>query len=172
MFRKTSNHLTEFRAGDEKGLLMIEAMIAISVVTVGLVSVLTLLSRSISINRVVADQYTAANLAAEGIEIVKNITDSNVIQGRPWNEGISSGSYEVDYSSSALALNQNRYLLFDSASGAFGYGAGASTKYRREIIIGNIGADETQINSVVNWTTRGGGSFSVNVEDHFFNWRP
>ena len=159
-------------AKDERGLLMIEAMIAISVVTVGLVSVLTLLSRSISINRVVADQYTAANLSSEGIEVVKNIIDSNVIQGRPWNEGISNGSYEVDYSGSVLVANQNRYLLFDSASGVFGYGAGLPTKYRREIVVANIGADEAQVNSIVNWTTRGGGSFSLNVEDHFFNWRP
>ncbi len=30
--------------------------------------------------------------------------------------------------------------------------------------------NELRVNSFVNWTTRGGGQFEVNVEDHFYNW--
>ena len=51
------------------GQVLIEAMVAISIVTVGLLGIFSVLSRSLSLNRTVADNYVAANLAAEGIEI-------------------------------------------------------------------------------------------------------
>ena len=42
---------------------------------------LSLLSNSIALNRVVNDQFIANYLAMEGIEVVKNIVDGNIIQG-------------------------------------------------------------------------------------------
>ncbi|MBI2506531.1 MAG: hypothetical protein HYW00_00070, partial [Candidatus Colwellbacteria bacterium] len=44
-------------------------MIAMSVMSVGLLSVFAVLSQSLGLNRVVAEQYIASNLAAEGIEV-------------------------------------------------------------------------------------------------------
>lgn len=154
------------------GQLIIESMIGISIAVVGILGVLTLLSRSISLNRVVSDQFTGAYLAAEGIEITKNLIDANIIQSKPWNQGFSSGSFEADYNSIDLEPNQNRRLLFDSANNFYSYDAGNPTNFVRAVDIQLIGSEEIKVNSVVKWTTRGGGQFDVNLEDHFFNWRP
>lgn len=155
-----------------KGQLIIESMISISIAVVGILGILALLSRSTSLNRVVSDQFTGAYLAAEGIEITKNIIDANIIQLKPWNEGFSSGSFEADYNSAELELNQNRQFLFDSADNLYSYGAGNQTNFVRTINIQLVGSEEIKVNSIVKWTTRGGGKFEVNLEDHFFNWRP
>jgi len=154
----------------KKGQLLIESGIAISILVVGLLGILGLLSRSLSLNNVVSSQYIASNLAAEGVEVVKNLLDANVIQFKPWNTGFSTGSYELSYDSLALDSNQNRNLLFDSSNNKYNYQNGQSTPYKRNIEILNKG-DEIQVNSIVSWQIRG-GSYSVNLEDHFFNWRP
>jgi len=169
------------------GYLIIEMMIGISIAVVGLLGILTLLSRSMSLNRVLSEQFIASYLAAEGIEITKNLIDANIIQSNPWNEGFTNGSFEADYTSLSLASNQNQPILFDSANNFYSYQSGNPTPFTRIIniefinieligspLIGSpfIGSEEMKVNSIVRWTTRGGGKFEVNLEDHFLNWRP
>lgn len=141
------------------------------VVTVGLLGIFSLLSRSLSLNRVVANRFTAAYLAAEGIEIVKNIIDNNILQGDPWNLGLDDGDYEVDYNDFSLNTKQNRFLGFNPNSGLYSYQEPQATNFQRTIQIINSGdGQELTVGSEVQWTTRGGGRFKINLEDHFFNW--
>lgn len=158
-----------FKFQENKGQLLIESMIGISIAVVGLLGILGLLSQSTSLNRVVSNQFIGNYLAAEGIEIVKNLIDANIIQHRSWNEGFLSGNFEADYTSLSLEPNQNRHLLFDSASNFYGYQNGTPTSFTRTINIELVGSEEIKVNSIVKWTTRG-GQFEVNLEDHFFNW--
>lgn len=155
----------------KKGQLLIESWVAISILVIGFLGIFSLLSRSLSLNNVVASQYIASNLAVEGIEVVKNLIDANVIQYRPWNEGISTGSYEINFNSSSLEPNQNRFLRFDSTNNTYNYQSGEPTFYKRLIEIGNVASDEIRVKSTVSWQIRG-GSYSIDLEDHFFNWRP
>ncbi len=156
------------------GYLLVEAMVAITIATVGLMSLVGLLSRSLSLNRVSSNKIIANYLAAEGIEIVRNFVDSNYIKDEPWNNGISSGEYELDYRSAPGNLagyNPDNYIKFDDNSGFYGYDSGTATLYRRRVVINTVGADEIQVNSFVAWTDRGGANLEVNIEDHFFDWR-
>jgi len=150
---------------------MVESMVAITVLIVGLFGIMNLVSRSLSLNRVVSDQTVAANLAMEGIELVKNKIDSNVIQVRPWNFGINEGEYEMDFTSDELLPNENRAFNYDSVSGQYTYGVGSPTRFIRILTIEQPALDEMRVSSFVKWTTRGGGEFSVNLEDRFYNWR-
>lgn len=156
---------------DQKGQAIVEAIVAISILVMGLLGIFSLVSRSLSLNRVIADQSTATHLAAEGIELVKNLIDTNVIQGKPWNLGLALGDYEMDFNDSALAPNQNRKLNFDSGSGQYSYDFGAPTVFRRVITITQPTPEEIKVNSLLKWVTRGSGEFEINLEDHFFNWR-
>lgn len=151
--------------------MLIEMLVALGILTVGFLSVITLLSRALGLNRVVADNYTATYLATEGIEVAKNILDSNAIRGRGWNEGFGDGSYELESSSLELSANQDRYLTFDPESRRYGYGFSDTTPFKRVISVALNGQNEVVVNSRVDWVSRGGGTFNVNLEDHFFNWR-
>jgi len=125
------------------------------------------------LNRVVSDQFTANYLAAEGIEVTKIIIDANTIQCLPWNSGLGNGDFQVNYDSKKLESTLRQPLLFDAQTGRFGYSSGKPTTFIRvvKISINPANPEEIQVNSVVNWVTRSGGKFEVNVEDHFFNWR-
>ena len=146
-------------------------MIAITVIVVGLLGMYSLLARSLSLTRVVTDRYVAANLAAEGIEVVKNLIDTNVLQLKPWNQNLSSkGEYEVAYNSVALSPFLGKKLSYNSVNSLYSYDAsGAPTNFVRKIILDPINSEEIKVNSIVSWLTRGGAVFEINLEDHFFN---
>ena len=155
-----------------KGYILIEAIIAITIAVVGLLGIFSLLSRSLSLNRVVADRFVASYLAAEGIEIVKNLIDNNILAGRPWNAGIPNGTYEADYTDTGLRPDSSRFININSETGAYGYSELVPTLMKRRITIGNsVDGEEITIGSRVNWTTRGGGKFDINLESHVFHWR-
>lgn len=157
-----------------RGQLLIEAMVAIGITVVGLIGVFSLLSQTFSLNRIASDQYIATNLAAEGIEVVKNIIDSNIIKKNPWNKDITNGSFEIQYDSDKpIDPPSNKPLNFNPSTGIYSYNAGGyATIFRRQIVINTkMGGDEIQVNSIVTWKGRNASNFSVDLEDHFFNWR-
>lgn len=156
---------------NNKGYLLIEVMVAMSLLTIGLLGILKLSSSAIGLNRVVSDQFIANYLAMEGIEVVKNIIDANAINAKPWGENLSSGNYEISYNSLVLEYNQQRYIKFDDNIGRYNYQSGAETPFIRTIFIENPSVDEVKVNSIVSWTGRGGLKFDINLENHFFNWK-
>ena len=78
---------------NNKGQTILEALISITVVVVGLFSVLVLILINIRASDTSNDKLTASMLSWEGIEIVRNIRDSNWLAGTSnWNEGLFSGT--------------------------------------------------------------------------------
>ena len=155
----------------QSGQSLIEAMVAMSIIFFGILGVYGLAARAVSLNRVVADRYIAIYLASEGIELVKNMVDANILERRPWNDGLFSGAYEVEYRDQDLRLSQGRKFLFDENNGTYNYISGKDTNFQRTIKIEVLGnGNELKVTSLVNWLSRG-GDYSVDLEDHFFNWR-
>ena len=156
----------------KSGQSLVEAMIAMSIIIFGILGVYGLAARGISLNRVIADRYTATYLASEGVEVVKNMIDANVLQKKPWNDGLADGNYEVEYNGAALQPKQDRVLLYDQNNGLYSYAAGGKeTTLRRVITIATLGnGEELKVNSQVSWRSRG-GDFQTDLEDHFFNWK-
>lgn len=167
------------------GQLIVEAVIAIFIITVSILVFVALLARATALNRVINDRYTAVYLAAEGIEVVKNIIDGNSMHpGTPWNAGVSTnGDYEVAFDSKNLQIFQNLPLKFDKTTGIYDLpnihnGANPNSPFQRKITIcavnsagcANISGGEIRVNSIVKWRT-GGVNYEVNLEDHFFDWR-
>lgn len=166
-------HVSRFKFQDKKGQMVIEAMIAASVLTFGLLGALDLLNRSLKLGPVISNNYIATYLAGEGVEIVKNIIDTNRLQSLPWDTGFpAGGDFEADYASAILTPYLGRSLFFDSGTNLYSYsGSGRQTSFIRLIRITIASAVETRVNSVVTWST-GRAQSSINVEDHFFDWRP
>jgi prepilin-type N-terminal cleavage/methylation domain-containing protein len=168
--------MKKIRRAGRRGQALIEVLVAISILAVGFMGIVTLLARALSLNRVVADNYTATYLASEGIELTKNIIDANLEAKRGWGAGLSENSngFEVDVdSTNSLLPNSGRTLLIDPSTGEYSYTGLQPTPFRRKIMVKLVsgGQEEIQVNSIVTWATRGGGESSINLEDHFFNWR-
>ncbi len=199
--------------GGRGGQTIIEAILAISVLTFGLLSVLSLLNRSLSLNRVIADNYRATYLAAEGIEIARNLVDYNVnfgedpsatrgcqdsdgVRVRCISEDLDDGCYELTYTTdfttpgnaitplrAAACVNfgdasvrQLRY--HDTTTHLYDYDNAQSieTPFRRivqiESAVSGSAPYRVRVNSMVEWRGRGGGTFRVNLEDYFYDFRP
>ncbi|KKR88939.1 MAG: hypothetical protein UU85_C0001G0131 [Candidatus Wolfebacteria bacterium GW2011_GWA2_42_10] len=156
---------------NEKGYLLIEAMVAATLLIVGFLGVLGLVSQSLGLSRFVSDEFAANYLAMEGVEVVKNLIDANTIKNQPWNQGFSSEKcYEIDYNTSDIGSATE--VRCPDASSNFISISGKTTPFKRTVHIVPVSADEIKVNSIVKWSGRGGGKFEINMEDHFFNWRP
>ena len=155
---------------------MVELIAAMGVITVATGSIYILVARSIGYSQTVTNRYAAVNLAGEGIELAKRFIDTNVNQGRLFNAGIGEGAYIVDYNDAWLQPYADIPLRFDQATGIYSYDGGVETPFRRRIDIRWIyregAAEELRVHSVVRWTGRGRVLNTVDLEDHFFNWRP
>lgn len=160
------------------GQILNEAIVAASIVTVGVVSIVGFLAKATSQGRYISEQTTAVNLAAEGVEVAKNILDANALTpGGAWNEGFTvQGYYEVDYTSQALGGTVNpgdlRVLKFDPATGLYSYSTGRDTSYRRYVqIIYPGGTDRIRIISRVDWKGVRNRLNNVSIATDAFNWR-
>jgi len=166
------------------GQTMVEAIIAVGLVMFAILGVFRMMSQSLGLTRVVRDQYVGNYLAAEGVELIKNMVATNVQNGINWNSGLelSGASYEIDYTDTigTIRTANNRKLRFDPVSGFYGYQVGlpVETVFERIVTVAYPDcpapdcADHLQVNSAVAWTTRSGGQFDINIESHLFNWVP
>ncbi len=152
---------------NRSGQTIIEALVAITVAVVGLLGVVMLVGRSLVVNNDTRAKFAATYLAAEGIEVVKNIIDTNYATKKPWNQGINTGSYKVSWDSSSLAFSASAPLTFQD--GMFGYGLSTETPYTRIIDLVDSGS-QISVSSKVSWLARGVPK-SVVLQDTFFNWR-
>lgn len=165
-----------------RGQSIVEAMVAISILTTGFLGIFTLLSKSFFLSRVVANETTATYLASEGIEITKNLIDYDVYKGLAdgtslWGNCCAPGTYRVDYTGTSLTfypspLSNPTYLQFDPANFRYGYAGSVTTPFNRWVIITTPGPNEIKVNVVVQWSTGTFTSQNINLEDHFYNWHP
>lgn len=152
------------------GFTLFETIVATGLILVGLVAALALITTSLFYASNIQDRLIAANLAAEGIEIVRNIRDNNWLKSISWNNGLTDGDYQVAYDSTALSAYSGQPFLFDSTANLYGYASGATTPYVRKISITNISANEIKVVSTITWRGRG-VSYSNSAEDRLFDWK-
>jgi len=177
----------------KSGFTLMEAIVAIFVITTGIVGVLSLVTQTISSATISKDKLIAAYLAQEGIEIVRNIRDTNWLEAETyvnsWDEGLTgnclgdvdncetSSGCIVDYNHSYgpsmedpnLPVYTGQYLNIDAA-GFYSYSGGTQSKFQRKIVTESGGTDILRICTLVQWQEKG-KPYSVPAQENLYNWK-
>lgn len=164
-----------------KGFSLAEVIIATFVIIIGIIGAMNLITYSISNVAVGKSQVIAASLAQEGMEIVRNIRDSNWIEGRDpekdiaWNDGLGDGNYRVQYNGQSLVSFSDTFLQINSSglygyNGVEGFSGGADTFFKRRIEITNVSGTEIKVISKVAWDERS-RSYEIEAESRLYNWK-
>ena len=158
----------------DSGLTLIELTVAIFLITVGIVGVFAVIPRIIVFGDIISSRLQAIYLAQEGIEIVRNIRDTNWLEQRDdpdvsWDDALKPGYWEADYNDLDLTPYQGRYLKING--GFYNYDdLGKKTKFRRKIIIEQPEPHVLKISVLVTWMERG-KEYNVSVDGKLYEWR-
>ena len=155
-----------------RGFTLIELVIAIFILVVAIVGVYNSFSTIVVLTTGASSRLTAAYLAQEGIEIVRNMRDNNWLKGEvDWRNGLLGclNGCEADYRTgtstdvrSGLTAFSDNYLKINkdigtAKSGFYSYdsvGDYAITKFKRKITITPVGTDVLQVFVLVTWEVK------------------
>lgn len=82
---------------DKAGFTLIEVITVLLVVSVGMIGVLSLIVQNIQSQSLNKNTLVAYQLAQEGVELIRQVRDTNWRAGNDWRTNLASGSYYMDY---------------------------------------------------------------------------
>ena len=154
------------------GFTLMEVLVAIFLITVGVLGAMAVVNQTTTFIQVTSSRLVAAYLAQEGIEIVRNIRESNFLKIHKegegnWDDGLTGcqAGCEADYNDTAL-ISADRYLKIDA--GFYNYDSGENTPFKRKIII-TPDTDILKVSVEVSWQERG-RSHQVTAQENLYQW--
>jgi len=170
-----------------KGFTLLEVILAITILTIAVGGSFALISQTIAAVSVIQSKLIASYLVQEGMEIVKNIRDTNWLKNQPWDQNLEEENYEVDYLTALLpdpllCLPVCDYddleLLGIDHDGFYGYNYFPENKtiFKRKITIsdkadldGDSQFDKLKVSVEVQWEERG-KIHSIVAQEYLYNW--
>jgi len=175
-------------SSNSKSFTLLEVILAITVLTLAVGGSFVLISQTLASVSVVQSKLIASYLAQEGIEIVKNIRDTNWLKFQPWDQSLVEGDYEADYLTAFLPdslfcspscqYDNLRFLGVDE-DGLYDYDyfSGDETIFKRKITISDKvdlddppdEIDKLKVSVEVLWKERG-KTHSITAQEYLYNW--
>jgi prepilin-type N-terminal cleavage/methylation domain-containing protein len=169
--KKNQNHKT--------GFTIIEIITVIMIIAVGMTGVLSLIVQNVRNQSINKNTFIAYQLAQEGVELIREVRDTNWRNGRAWDSRLSSGIYYMDYTDTApndaIPLMPGAGRLKLGTNGF--YESNPSTDNLVEgnfyrIIAINFNSDNSKmlVNSNIYWIERG-GMHNYTLQAELYNWK-
>lgn len=163
------------------GLTLVEALVALAVLSFGLIPALAVVSSSVKISSLIKNNLIAANLAQEGAEVIRGLRDASWFAGQPFDFNLPGGQWRVEWNTNGTTLplqtiGSNPPLKFHPSTGLYDYSTGIDgidTNFKRGITIVKVPNTcncELIVQSRVQWQEHGGAK-AIQVESHLYDWK-
>lgn len=165
-----------------RSFTIIEIIVAVFIFTLMIGGSVVLIQQTLVMISLANQRLVAYNLAQEGIELVRNIRDTNWLKSLAWDTGFPAANfnsntsdhtidYEMDYKDTSLAPYGTgfRFLSIDSSQGYSYKTPCPCTKFIRWMRIGRLADGGILIECHVEWKERG-RTHSVIVKEKLYNW--
>ncbi|MFZ2975679.1 MAG: hypothetical protein WA055_03605 [Candidatus Moraniibacteriota bacterium] len=153
------------------GFSFIEVILAVFLISTGMIAVMSLMSSSLRDSMDSRDQIVGVLLSQEGIELVRNLRDNNWANDRDTFDTdiiysgfpLSSADNCRIHSGSIISCGGSYVLSFGSSDNDYNHSSGTPTKFQRRIQVDYYGADKNsaEITSIVIW----GGIFPASLNN-------
>jgi prepilin-type N-terminal cleavage/methylation domain-containing protein len=124
---------------NSKGFTLVEIVVTIFVLSFAVIGVYNAFSKIVVLTSGAANRFTAAYLAQEGMEIVRNIRDGNWVNNRGWQTGFPEcpDGFEADYRIGAYVSCYGGKDLDIDSNGFYVYSGNENPKttFKRKIKI-------------------------------------
>lgn len=129
-----------------KGFTILEMILAVFILTIAVFSSYSLIQQTLIGTSLNQSKLVAYYFAQQELENIKNIRDTNWLQGNAWNQNISSISWTpLNFSDSGQSI------------------------FQKSITVSEISSDCLEIEVVIKWSERG-REHSVEVINQLYNW--
>jgi type II secretory pathway pseudopilin PulG len=166
------------------GFTIVELVVVLSVITIGLVGIMSLIMQNIQVQGTNKDHLVASMLAQEGIELVRQKRDTNwlTLSDDEWTTGIldtMDGTFIInydgsfDFSPNEGDLGDISTRLWIDGEDFYSHSGGTPTRYYRLIfseLISAYGNDGLYVTSTVQWMEKG-QTQKYEIATELYNWR-
>jgi len=163
---------------EKSAFTLIEVITVLFVISLGMVGTLSLISQNIRSQSINEKTMIAYQLAQEGVELIRNIRDTNVNNGFNWLGVLgTNGDYFMDYTDGRpLRWSSEPTELQIDENGMYRYNVvgGVDSGFSRIINIATAPEDEHMdyitVTSNVSWQDHG-KDYNYSLEAQLYNWR-
>ena len=165
-----------YRAGKsqkyDSGFTLLESLVAVAILTVGISTAALLVVQSIQIGGKIQKRIIAAHLAQEGVEVIRNIRDSNWLSGSNWianiNTAGAAGCVDYDDVSIDTSCDFGRNLLFDGSHYEYSSQLSIFSRTASTTLL-NVGAPDEKLWVEVNVSC--GQNCNVKLDEYLYDWK-
>jgi len=169
----------------QEGMTLIETLVAITILTVAIISPMSLTMQSLSASYYARDQIAAFNLGQEAIESVRAIRDGNILRiayDQPDPDcspmtllcSIPIGtSFVIDTRDNAITQCTGECPPLQTDGDLYGYESGwADTRYTRTVSADFVDGttDEIRVSVTVTWTAGHLQTRSFTIYENLYRW--
>lgn len=170
------------RKNQPRGFTLLETLVATFVIIIAIAGIFALFARFIATASFSSSKLIAAYLAQEGMEVVRNIRETNYLKMRTnpavsWDDGLPEGVSALDYTTPGLPDPNCSFDLPLRFDGSFyNCPSGQETRFKRKVTIsgkedlnGDGLPDKMTVEVTVEWQERGEAR-RVTVKEQLFHW--
>ena len=158
---------------NQTGFSILEMVAVIAIIGLTLVGLVSLALQSIQVQRLNKYNLTAAMLAQEGIELIRNRRDTAWKDGSGWGTVMISGNYIVDYTGlitgGISGIDNSNAALNINVNGLYEHISGTPSNFSRLVTISNTTAASSTITSRVRYRS-GNNYFNYIAETVLYDW--